>query len=343
MRAARIAYLLAALLGAAMPAARARTFTWTAGADVPAPIFNTEDADAGLVQDGSTLWVQTSLYPHWYRYAGADLDHLETLPQAVRDASFNHPHGDDAYWTDGIWQDPRGTRWAIIHVEYDYAVPRTAYLWTRRIGLASSADHGATWHYEGDILTTNPARPGAPAPAAAFRDFGCGDTYLFIDRTGGYFYLYYLTAWVNASTGWRTNEVMSVARCAIADAMAPGKWFKWSRGTWTQAGLGGAEDPVFTPTDMCVVHFNTYLNAFVAIGHDTNGRSWISTCNDIARQNWQPRDYTFPQRLYWYNWPIDPVTHDRYKIGQTFRLYSSQAGTSGVGTKYFPIRFDQEK
>ena len=337
----KIFLLAVALLAAGIggPGARASNFPWTAGADVTGPLFNTEDADAGVVQDGPILWVETSLYPNWYRYSGASLDNLVAQPQAVRDATFTQPNGDDAYWTDAIWRGPNGTWYAIIHVEYDYAVPRTAFLWKRRIGLATSTNQGATWSYAGDILTTNPARPGAPSPAASFQDFGCGDTYLFVDRRGGYFYLYYLTAWVYSSTGWRTNEVMSVARCPISSAMAPGSWFKWSGGTWTQPGLGGLEDTVFTPTDQCVVHFNTYLNEFVAIGHDSNSQSWISTCSDITAQNWQPRDYTFPQRLYWYNWPVDPVTHDTNEIGQSFRLYSSQADTSGAATKYFPITF----
>jgi hypothetical protein len=335
MRASKILFLLLALLGASFSVSRAGTFTWTAGADVLAPLFNTEDADAGVVQNGSTLFVQTALYPTWYRTSGTTLDNLAALPNATRDSTFTQPHGDDAYWSNEIWVDANGTWWAINHIEYDYAVPRQAFLWTRRIGLATSTNQGATWSYVGDILTTNPSRPGSPG--TGYQDFGCGDTYLFIDRRGGYFYLYYLTAWVQSSTGNRVDEVMSVARCAITDAMQPGKWFKWSGGTWTQAGLGGIEDTVFTPTDQCVVHFNTYLNTFVAIGHDSNSQSWITTCTDITMQNWQARNYTFPQRLYWYNWPVDPVTHDPYEIGQNFRLYSSQADTSGNGTKYFPI------
>jgi hypothetical protein len=329
-------------------------FTWTTGDDVSVPLLNTEDADAGVIQDGSTLWVETSLSPGWFRFAGTTLDNLIAQPNAVRDpTTFNQPNKDDAYWTDSIWQDPSGVWYAIIHIEYDYAKPYTPFLWKRRIGVASSTDQGANWTYAGDIITPNPNRATLPtvmgAPSASFQDFGCGDTYMFVDRRGGYFYLYYLTAWVYSSTGWRTNEVMSVARCAITDEMAPGKWYKWSGATWTQPGLGGAEDAVFdgtapaanTPflgTDMSVVHFNTYLNAFVAIGHDSNSQAWISTCNDITKQQWTAGDYTFPQNLYWYNWPVDPVTHDPYEIGQNFRLYSSNANTSNA-SKYFPITF----
>jgi hypothetical protein len=352
MRAITGFYLALALLGAGwfLPATRAGTFTWTAGPDVSVPLLNTEDADAGVIQDGPTLWVQTSLYPNWYRASGTTLDNLVAQPQGTRDSSFTQPNGDDAYWTDAMWEAPNGTYYAIIHVEYDYAVPREAFLWKRRIGVATSTNQGATWTYLGDIITPSPNRPGAPTPTSSYQDFGCGDTYLFVDRTGGYFYLYYMTAWVNSATGTRSNQVMSVARCAISSLMAPSSWYKWSGGTWTQPGIGGLEDPVFagtgyvagaifSGTDMSVVHFNTYLNEYVAIGHDTSNACWISTCTNITTQNWQPANYTFPQRLYWYNWPVDPVTNNPFEIGQTFRLYSSQADTSGVPTKYFTVTF----
>lgn len=318
----------------------ASDFTWVAGSDVAVPLLNSQDADAGVVQNGPNLDIQTALEFDWSRYRGTTLDNLVKLAPAQRDASFTQLNG-DIYWTNGIWQDTDGKRYAIVHVEYNYVLPKTPFLWKRRIGLATSSDQGANWHYEGDILTTNPARPGNPGDSTGtpldFQDFGCGDTYLCIDRRAGYFYVYYMTAWVYTSTGWRTAQAMNVARCPISAKMAPGQWTKWRDNAWTSPGLGGIETGVFNATDAAVVHFNTYLNAFVAIGHDSDSRSWISTATSLAAQNWQPRDYTFPQRLYWYNWPIDPVTHDRYEIGQTLRLYSAQANVGNVATKYFTL------
>lgn len=315
--------------------ATAGPLAWKAGPDVPAPQFNLEDADAGVVEEGPNLRVQTALWPHWRRFAGPDLDHLQAQPEAQRDASFSQPNGDDAYWTQGMWKDAAGRFYAVIHVEYHYAAPRKEFRWRRRIGLATSADHGAHWHYVGDILTTDPARDGRPGPG--FVDFGCGDTYLFVDRPRGFFYLYYMTAWIDAGTGARTMQVMSVARSPVAAGMAPGSWRKWNGGAWTEPGLGGAEAPVFPGADSSVVHFNTYLRRYVAIGRDSAGSAWITTCASLDREDWQPRDYGFPQRLYWYNWPIDPATHDRFEIGQRFRLYSSQANVGGVASKYFEV------
>jgi len=310
---------------------------WKIGPDEPASQFNSEDADAGVVKEGGTLWVQASLWPHWRRFRGPDMDHLSPLPEARRDASFSRPHGDDAYWSDGIWEDGSGKFHAIVHIEYDYSRPRKGFLWRRRIGLATSDDHGANWHYEGDILTTNPKRPGRPS--AGFTDFGCGDTYLFVDRRNGYFYLYYLTAWVDGKSGARADEVMSVARCPMSAGMAPGAWKKWNGGEWAEPGIGGTEAPIFTDADSAVIHFNSYLNAYVAIGRNSDGSAWIATCPTLSAQDWQPRDYDFPRRLYWYNWPIDPITGDRYEIGQNLRVYSSEANVNGVGSKYMNIQF----
>ena len=322
---------------------RAVDFTWTAGPDVLVPLLNSQDADIGIIQDGAQLSVQTALEQTWPRYLGTSLDNLVRQPDAKRDASFTQPNGDDVHWTNGMWQDSTGKRFAIVHIESNYAVPRTPFLWKRRIGLATSVDRGAHWHFEGDIITPHPKRTGAPSSASDFQDFGCGDTYLYVDRRGEYFYLYYMTAWVQAKTGWRTKQTMSVARAPISGKMAPGQWKKWHGGTWNEPGLGGHETAVFRGTektegtDAAVVHFNTYLNTFVVIGHDSTGAAWINTAGDLAKQNWGTVDYRFPRRLYWYNWPIDPITNDRYEIGQTFRLYSAQANVKGNGTKYFNV------
>lgn len=332
---ARIFFI--ALMAGALGGASAAPFTWTVSGDVAAPLFDHEDADAGVVQEGANLWVQTSLWPDWQRFRGTSLDDLTELEPAQRDTSFNQPKGDDAYWTNGMWQDAAGKFYAIIHIEYHYATPRRAFLWRRRLGLATSLDRGAHWHYEGDILTTHPKRAGRSGRSLV--DFGCGDAYLFVDRQNGFFYVFYMTAWVDSANGQRTAQAVNVARCPLAAKMAPGSWMKWEHDAWQEPGLGGAESAVFSGADSAVIHFNTYLKAFVALGRDTSGRAWITSCSSLAAENWRPRDYRFPPRLYWYNWPVDPVTHDRYEIGQNFRLYSSQAKVDGVGSKYMTVTF----
>jgi len=126
--------------GFPFPQSQAAGITWTAGPDVLVPLLNHQDADAGVTQEGPFLWLQSALYPKWERFRGTTLDDLQPLPEAQRDASFNKPNGDDAYWTNGIWQDTTGKRYSIVHIEYNYAIPRTAFLWKRRIGLATSIE-----------------------------------------------------------------------------------------------------------------------------------------------------------------------------------------------------------
>ncbi len=335
MRGSRFTPCFALILFAA--SASAAPFRWTVGGDVAAPQFNSADAEPGVVHDGKNLRVQIALWPNWRRFSGKDFDHLTPLPDAQRDDSFDQPHGDDAYWTTGIWNDAVGKFYAIVHVEYDYAKPRRAFLWRRRIGLATSTDLGAHWNYEGDILRTNPARRGKPS--AQFFDFGCGDTYLFPDRRSGFFYIFYMTAWVKTGSGERIAQAMNVARSPMSKGMAAGSWKKWNGNGWTEPGLGGAETPVFRGADSASVHFNSYLGAFVALGRDSDARCWIATCPSLAAERWTRRDYAFPQRFYWYNWAVDSATNECCEIGQTFRVYSSQAATAGVGSKFMEVKF----
>lgn len=95
-----------------------------------------------------------------------------------------------------------------------------------------------------------------------------------------------------------------VARCGIADKMAPGKWFKFRDGAWTEPGLGGKASRVgFSLRGMYGnTIYSTHLKKYVRIGvligiTDKRGmpaqgfddRSLcISTCTDLARQDWSP-------------------------------------------------------
>lgn len=317
----------------AHPAAAAspRSFSWQIGDDVLATVFNTSDCDLGLVRRGGQLWVQTSWWPDWRRYVGRTLDDIEELDNAVRDSSFTQPHGDDAYWTGGIWADSAGIWYAPVHIEFDYDTPWSYPHWTRRFGLATSSDQGANWHYQGDILSTDPA---ASKPDPSFRDFGDGDHRMFIDERAGYAYLYYERGWSSPDDGDLHNSYMAAARCRLEDRMAPGSWVKWYDGEWSQPGLGGQDTEVVPGVTVFMsVHYNTFLQRYVLI--DVSG---LYTATDLTGQNWS-RAGSFPNRLYWYNTPIDEHTQNRWSIGRSLRLYSSQTHVDNVDSKYMPIEF----
>ncbi|GCE21970.1 carbohydrate binding domain-containing protein [Dictyobacter kobayashii] len=311
--------------------AHAANFTWSLGSDTPFTQMNNEDLDPGVLHDGSNLWVIYSSGENIvHRLEGTTMDNLVEQSNGVLDSSFNKPYGDDRYWFGGMWSD--GSTWyATVHIEFHYGSGNFNHF--RRIDMATSTDHGATWHDQGDILTSDNSYNQSDYPNG-YIDFGDGDQKLFVDTASGYFYIYYMHAWVDTTQDVRYQS-MRVARCPISAKMAPGCWEKWYNNSWTQPGLGGRDSDVFTNEDSSTVFYDTYLHKYVAIG---NFGAFISTATDLNTQNWTPREAFATGRLQWYNWPIDPTTWDRYTIGQSFRLYSASNDADGQ-TKYMTVTF----
>lgn len=317
------------------------SFWWSLGNDVNAPsTFGHLDGDPGLIKEGSDLWFYfanggfgTQVV---YRFKGTTMDNLVQQSNSVRDSSFNHPYGDDKYWIVGGWRDPAtGKWWATVHVEFHYTNPYAT--WFRRIGLASSTDKGATWHYEGDIITSDSSYNQSDYAGSYFNS-GQGDQKFFVDQVGGYFYVFYRNDWMNKTNFDDRTSQIRVARCPIASKMAPGCWKKWYNGSWSQPGLGGHETDIFSDADSASVFYNSYLGKFVAIGaHVKASGNFVAETTDLASQIWTV-DHGLCDRIKWYNFPIDPSTWDKMVVGQTFRFYSSDSSYSGP-TKYMKITF----
>lgn len=306
---------------------------WSLGADVALPQYNDIDIEPGILNVNGTIWMIYSDGGNtWRRFAGPTLDTLVQLPPAQRDASFNQPYGDDRYWISGLWSD--GATWyATVHIEFHYhSVPNASFNWFRRIGLATSTDQGATWHYAGDIITGPHSVNIADYPGDKY-DWGDGDQKFFVDAIGGYFYIYYETGWIWKATGAR-EQFIDVARCPLAAKLAPGCWTKWYQGAWSQPGLGGLDSAVFVHVNSVAVVYSTALRAFVALG---NGPGFISVATNLTAQDWSPpAPFASDAQLEWYEWPVDPATGDRMTVGGTFRLYLAQSGV-GVDTRYLTV------
>ena len=110
-------------------------------------------------------------------------------------------------------------------------------------------------------------------------------------------------------------------------------------------GAGGAEHlriRRFEGADLDSLHalpaYNTYLKRYLALGTTMQGKDYVATCTDLARQDWTPMEQ-FSQstpRLYWYNFSLDE-RGERWSTGKTFRLYSSCCHVGGVATKYMQV------
>jgi hypothetical protein len=108
-----------------------------------------------------------------------------------------------------------------------------------------------------------------------------------------------------------------VARCAIVDKMAPGKWWKFYQGGWNEPAIGGKASYV----DACCVTYNRYLKKYVS----TNYMSGMAFCNDLARQDWSPSvrpgDYWGTGGI-WGFWAANAEKNDVYHCGEAMLVYS---------------------
>ena len=257
-----------------------------------------------VVIDGE-VWVihvpNTDLYKgkcRVNRYKGPDLEHLERLPDGSADLT-----GASSFLGCGMWWDEQTKMlYGLIHGEY--AKDAVGQGWcSKKTRLATSKDMGLTWTLVGDVLTRG--LPNVADYSGSHFEAGPADFDFYTDVKGGYFYV---TSWNSfppkkgAINGFAMYS--EVARCAISDKMAPGKWFKFRNGAWTEPGLGGKASRV--GFDLRGIYGNTiyssYLKKYLRIGIHVgvqDGRGMpangfedrsvhISACTDLAKQDWAP-------------------------------------------------------
>jgi hypothetical protein len=252
------------------------------------------------------------------------------------------------YILGGIWYSAADeVLYAPMHCEY-YGIGRMGGL-QRQIHLATSADKGLTWNYEGPIFTrtdlhadraTSPLYARAAECSGRTYDGGHGDHHLFTDETNGYHYVfsnYYVFNKPSDST--RAPLVTSrhqVARCAIADKMAPGKWRKFYNGKWEEPGVGGKASYV---NGYCVT-YNTYLKKYLSF--DWGGG--LAVCDDIARQDWTPifkipgAAWGFGDERSFLAWLVaNEDKTDQNVTGQSFYVYS------GFPMRKHPVRIIRQR
>jgi hypothetical protein len=264
-----------------------------------------------------------------FRYKGTTIENAVRQPDGKADL----PRG--AYILGGLWYDASEKKlYAPLHYEVHDLAPTIL----REIHLATSTDKGLTWKYEGAIITSN--GPKRPRKAAAeysgdYYDGGDGDHLIYVDERGGYIYVFtdHYT-WPKAGDSDARFLRHCVARCAIADKMAPGKWWKFYEGAWNQPGIGGKASYV---NGYCVT-YNSYLKKYVSF----NYLSGVSFCDDLSRQEWSPS-----LRLgrlwgcdngYWAFWPTSQEMNDTAHSGQNLYVYSFFERNPG---RRFRISLDQ--
>jgi hypothetical protein len=219
----------------------------------------------------------------------------------------------------GMWYDAAAKKlYAPMHCEVNpYGIDVE-----RQIHLASSTDKGLTWKYEGLLLSRDGngvAQRRPPEFSGLYWDGGDGDFHLFVDERGGYIYLYTMNL-LNPKAGSPVSNLIRqhVARCAIADKMAPGKWWKFYNGTWSQPGVGGKASYV----NAYCVSYNSHIKKYLSVNYG----SGISICDDLSKQEWSP---SFHLGNYWCMsgddpevWATNAEKNDVFNTGESLFVYN---------------------
>ena len=267
------------------------------------------DSPTGFVVIDGEVWVIFNLGnqygPHVKvaRYKGKDFEHTARQPDGAIDVE---EKGVSTHFCGGMWYDnTAGKLYAPIHCEYERGISPPAG-WTRKkTRLATSTDKGLTWHLEGDILTDYLPNAGDWLKFSGSNfEPGPADFDFYVDNQGRFFYIYSCNSFA-PKNGSMNNFLWynEVARCAISDKMAPGRWYKFCNGAWTEPGLGGKASKVtMGPYSIYGrVIYSSYLKKYLRIGvclgvidkRFTNlglgdGSVFVSACDDLSRQEWTP-------------------------------------------------------
>jgi hypothetical protein len=284
------------------------------------------------------------------RFRGTDLEHMVQQPDGRVDLPDSPLPGGwqaSSFMNCGLWYDTEtSTLYALIHTEYEHDGVGTMAGWCRKkVRLATSKDLGLTWTLVGDVLTSCYAKLNDWTKFSGSEfEVGPADFDLYVDERGGHFYV---TGW----NGWALKKgpmdvtllYCDVARCAIRDKMAPGKWYKFNSGTWTEPGLGGKGSRV--PMNCHGIYgstiYNTHLKKYMRFGVImgtgdrgltartlTDGSVVMSTCTDLGKQDWSPAVKLLDQpanRTYGFT-PVAADKKNGVACGRTFHVYNYWSG-----------------
>jgi hypothetical protein len=267
------------------------------------------DSPTGFVLIDGEVWVIFNVGNQYgttvkvARFKGRDFEHTERQSDGVIEVG---EQGVSTHFCGGMWYDGAGRKlYAPIHCEYDRGISPPAGWSRKKTRLATSTDKGLTWKLEGDILTSCLPEKGDWLKFSGPNfEVGPGDFDFYVDTRGGYFYIFTCNAY--APKNGRMNNFLwfnEVARCAISDKMAPGKWHKFCNGTWTEPGLRGKSSRVCMGSTGIYgrVIYSRYLGKYLRIGSClgvvdkrytdlgfSDGSVYISSCDDLNRQEWTP-------------------------------------------------------
>ncbi|HLF72593.1 MAG TPA: hypothetical protein VI759_10635 [Dehalococcoidia bacterium] len=231
-------------------------------------------------------------------------------------------------WIESVWRDESdGVLYGWYHFEPADLDCYTAPI----IGAAVSYDAGLTWEDRGFVIDS-------PYPVDCdytngYVAGGNGDFDVILDTAGQYFYFLF-----SNYAGPIDQQGVNIARSPFASRGQPGsvtKYFGWA---WSEPGIGGQATAIFPSSTGWKgpyieaywgpsVHWNTYLNRYVALLNHTAGENYVQEGIYITFSE-DLLNWTAPVKLIdgggWYAEALGLEAGDTDTIaGQSLRIYVS--------------------
>jgi hypothetical protein len=266
------------------------------------------------------------------RYKGPDIDHMVRMEDAVYP-----PETGMGWFLGGMWYDNSEKKlYAPVHVEQEgpFRNHPVASWPARKIALATSMDKGRTWKYEGDIITPDTYFYAYDAYKFSGSGYSNGlcDFGFYVDTRGGYFYIFPEESWYYKGQSGAFWNVL-VARCALGDKMAPGKWKFFYNGTWAEPALSGKSTSI-APSHMWGVLYSEYLGKYISLLNSNEDPAvpphidgvCIGVCTDLGKQDWTWA--LCPEAMFGFMNMLNAEGNDVTTCGQAFRHYAYFAENS---------------
>jgi hypothetical protein len=230
------------------------------------------DSNSPAFWSGDRLHLFNSAWEETYKGEGESVQNLDN-PVRIELPLLERPGG---VWLESVWLDPDTS---LLYGWYHFEPADMVCLTAPLIGAAISYDLGLSWEDRGIVLD-----PGQAVDCDYDNGYftgGNGDFSVILGPQRRYFYFFFTNY-----AGPVNQQGIGVARGLMQDKGRPGTVFKYFGNDWTEPALGGRQTILFgTRTGWKgpfvesfwgpSVHWNTYINSYVALLNHTEGEQWV--------------------------------------------------------------------